>query len=179
MRKIYWLLLLLASFVVSVILNFNSSSFTVFLIRTFVIGALLFGFFRFAIKAVLAGKERKIGDTIAYSVLALLFILAFLGIFFLLAAGGVSPSETFAHFRTNIFTGKCDFGGYSSHRKSEPWYYKQGCNLTKEEKIGLIKISPDLERLRKACGYCSEVGIDSCIMAFGYNSQIKCSDVFG
>lgn len=51
------------------------------------------------------------------------------------------PSLSFPHFRTNILTGGCDYGAAGGR---DPWYYRAGCTLSREEKIRQVKASRDL-----------------------------------
>jgi len=45
------------------------------------------------------------------------------------------PAFTADHFRTNIFTRVCDYGGSSGVITSDPWYYKPDCSVTKKVRV--------------------------------------------
>lgn len=64
------------------------------------------------------------------------------------------PSFTPDHFRTNIFTGQCDYGGASGNLSSDPWYYKPDCSV--EKKIQTAKSLGFYEsRLNECNQYCN------------------------
>ena len=63
------------------------------------------------------------------------------------------PSFTFRHFRTNIFTGQCNYGGESGYIESNQWYYKPDCKL--EQKIKISKKEGFYQqRVTECTNYC-------------------------
>ena len=96
----------------------------------------------------------------------------------------VSPS-----LRTNIFTGECSFGGGGSsgcYSETGPWYYKKGCDVSRDEAVEAIKKSDSadlLEYCDRLCkegsaGYCDKLDesfIESFMgpFSFSYNLVIK------
>lgn len=70
---------------------------------------------------------------------------------------GVSiPAFTFNHFRTNIITGQCSYGGFSTNVENDPWYYKPGCKV--EQKIKVAEIEGFYEsRVDECKQYCNNL----------------------
>ena len=126
MKKLLWPILMLVSLIISVIINFNKTSFSSFIINSLIFTLIIFIALVLIIKIVKSIKEKNIKKVIL--LLFLLIILLFIyGIGNFIFTSLVSPTETPAHFRTNILTGKCDFGGWSPNAVSDPWYYSPGC----------------------------------------------------
>lgn len=77
-----------------------------------------------------------------FKVVALLSIILILLItvpYYFTRAFSISiPAFTPNHFRTNIFTGKCECGGGSGQLIDDPWYFKPGCNNL-DDKLRLAK----------------------------------------
>jgi hypothetical protein len=150
----------LLSFCAAIILNFNSSSISGLVIISIIQGLLFFGAILLPVKFVQALLAKKI--LLSILILCLILLIAFFYDAFFLAVGYL-PAVTPAHFRTNIITGKCDFGGYSPNLALDPWYYQTGCNITMQEKIDILvthKIYyPMLEDCKVLCAHgCSEGG---------------------
>ena len=70
---------------------------------------------------------------------------------------GISiPSFTMDHFRTNIITGKCDYGGFSGQLDDDPWYFKPDCKLDKKIKTAKEEGFYEM-RLEECKQYCNNI----------------------
>lgn len=140
MNKIIWLSTAILSLIVSVVINFYAKSVAGFLIGSLILALILFGIITLIIKSIQNIKERNTKKAILFGVLSVVSIVIFSFGYLMFTSGGVCLNAiTPAHFRTNIFTGQCNFGGYSSCFTSDPWYYKSGCDISSEEKIEILK----------------------------------------
>ena len=133
------------SLIISVIINFNVPSVAAFLITSLILGAIFIGLSFLIIKTIQNVKQKNTKKAILFGLLLVLSIIIFLYVtvvvpgYIILECWDSTP----AHFRTNIFTGQCDFGGYvpATSCASEPWYYKPGCDIPDEEKIEILRNS--------------------------------------
>jgi len=140
MSKIIWLSNAVLSLIISVVINFNAKSVTGFLFDSLIIALIIFGILTLIVKSIQNIKEKNTKKAILFGVLSLVAIAIFSFGYLRFSSEGVcATSITPAHFRTNIFTGQCDFGGFSGCDTSDPWYYKSGCDISSEEKIDIFK----------------------------------------
>ncbi|MDA3856055.1 MAG: hypothetical protein PF569_07365 [Candidatus Woesearchaeota archaeon] len=138
MKKRY-LIYAFISIIISVTINFNyHGSVLGFLSITIFKGFLFFLGLTSIYHLVLSFKDKKYKKSIFFgSLLVLLFFFAF----FLNNTEGelCSMAIQFPHFRTNILTQKCEFGGGAGCLIGEPWYYNSGCDISEEEKLNILK----------------------------------------
>lgn len=85
-------------------------------------------------------------------VLTLIIILT-LGVlyFFILSPQPVPSTTKPAHFRTNILTGDCEYGGYSTHSTPSPWYYSMGCDVDDSQRRDVFVESDIYDDFVEAC----------------------------
>jgi len=117
-------------------------------------------------------KKTIIWVSVVFVLLVLLFFwYSFSGV----CADAIRPN----HLRTNILTGQCDFGGYDSCYRGDPFPWKRGCDdLTKEGKILLIKDSDDIERTLEFCAEsCGEEISLNCTSTLLEDEEILCVDL--
>lgn len=181
MSKIIWLLTAVLSLIISVVINFNAKSVTVFLISSLILALIIFGIIALIIKLIQNIKEKNTKKAMLFGVLSVVLIVIFYFGYLSLTLGGVCwTAVTPAHFRTNIFTGQCDFGGYSSCATSDPWYYKSGCYISSEEKIDILKKTRWYDQAIEECNMMCEAGPSEmyCIDGVSYFGRgISCKDL--
>lgn len=114
------------------ILNIFMTSLLIFYI---LLALIIFGIIKLIIKLIKAAKEKNIKRVISLGALSLLMIIVyFLLKLFVINSSICASALQRAHFRTNIITGKCDFGGEYHCLAGDPWYYKPDCDISNEEK---------------------------------------------
>lgn len=151
MGKIIWFSTVVVSLVVSVAINFNAISVTDFLIGSLTLALSIFVILTLLIKTV-QNIKKKNKKAILFGVLSVVAIVLFyFGYLMFLHGGGKLPAGTPNHFRTNILTGQCDYGGGAPHVSSDPWYYKEGCDLPKDKLIDILKNSNQYEFQLNEC----------------------------
>ena len=138
MKKRYWLVVGIISLIIGLIIHFNEIRFRLFLSYTIVSSTLIFGFIYSTIKLLENRKNKKKLRYISLLVFVIILFFAFHYHLIYIKSHGV-PSGTPNHFRTNIITGKCDFGGGSAYKVSNPWYYQRGCDLPVKEIVDILK----------------------------------------
>ena len=178
MKKIIWALSVLLSFIISVIINFGAKSLSSFLIGSLILGLTVFLILFLIIKLTQKTKNKK--QKILFEVLLVITIVIFSFEYFLFFSERLCDTAiTPAHFRTNIFTGQCDFGGYSGCVKLDPWYYKTDCNLSRQEKIEVVKKSTLFDKINNQCFYdCGNPIRSDCESRALYTREILCIDLF-
>jgi hypothetical protein len=179
-----WLMIAI-SLIAAVIINFNSSSLIILLIFSLILGAIIFLILTLADKLLNHIKKKEYPRALAKLGFILLIMFGCY-IIYAMFTGACFAVATLPYFRANIFTGECDYGGggHDSCSTSSPWYYKKGCgNLTKEQKIEIIKTSSSLDELKITCAeLCSIDDLpQNCSYSFvpyGFPDQeILCSDI--
>ena len=137
MNKLVWTSAAVISLIVSAMIKFNSASVAGFLIGSLILGGILFGVSISIIMMIQKIKQKKIDKAIQFGLLSLPLIMILLIYFsvFEVCFTAITP----AHFRTNVLTGQCNFGGYAPCVASDPWYYKPGCDVPDEEKTEVFK----------------------------------------
>ena len=146
-----WLYSLIIAFVLN--FKFRTSYILIFLLVTLIFGCTIFLFFTFISRSLSHLKKRNTKQAIEYILLTTFILIVIIsGIILstrIIAGGNMFPTP--AHFRTNIITGKCDYGGYSIYSVSDPWYYKKDCDLSEEEKNEIKKKAPNYEEIVENC----------------------------
>ena len=142
MNKLHWLLLAVISLTISLYFGLMAFSFNAFLIFSILFWALIFVILVCLVKVVQALKAKNVKRLILFIVLAILSLSAtwFLSLWLSLSwmASGIATATP--HFRTNILTRQCNLGPF--YDTADQWYYRDGCNISKEEKIKILKDSP-------------------------------------
>lgn len=177
MRKIIWLLIALLSLLISVKINFNLETDIIgFLIISLFTALIIFGIITLIIKSIQNIKEKNTKKAILFGVLSIVLIVIFYLGYLTLSPGDVCLTAiTPADFRTNIFTGECDFEGYSSCVSSNPWYYESGCNISSQEKIEVFKKSEWHEQAIEECStICDKSGRN---VRLFFAKDISCEDL--
>ena len=129
MGKIIWLSTAVLSLIVSIVINFNAKSVTGFLIGSLILALIIFGILALIVKSIKNIKEKNTKKAILFGVLSVIAIVIFSFGYLMFTYGGMCLTAiTPAHFRTNILTGQCNYGGGASCVSSDPWYYKPGCD---------------------------------------------------
>lgn len=157
MSKIIWITTATISLIISVIINFNATSVGVFLIGLLITGSIVFGTSTLIIKSIQKHKagERKKAIILGFLSILSIVIISFKYLMFLFG-GGCLTAITPAHFRTNIFTGQCDFGGSSECVSDDPWYYKADCNSDAEKIKAIENTTYYNDRLQECSGFCEK-----------------------
>ncbi len=137
------------------------------MIYAIILSVPLFVSFALCLYAVIQVKQKNLGKGASYSLLALI-ILAI--IYFSLSMPMHFGCVAMPHFRTNSFTGKCDFGLTGGCMK-DPWYFEKGCMLSRAEKIELIKQSSFYSGIQEPCGKVPTRGITESGLIFDTNDQ--------
>ncbi|MCD4740408.1 hypothetical protein K8R43_04435 [archaeon] len=188
MNKLHWILVGVVSLVISIIINFNSVSFVSFVGFSLGLGAMFFVILALVLFFVEHVKAKNTKKAVIFGVPALILIIVVSVVLFVLStASFVSPAVTPDHFRTNILTGQCDFGGGNPNKVSDPWYYSDGCDLSKEELIEVMKSSGNYDYEVAQCqNFCQYVPSDSphkstyCYELYkrkGTQEKISCEDL--
>ena len=152
MNKSAWISTGVISLLIPAIINFNAGSVAAFLIGSLIMGVILFGVSALIIRMIQKIKQRSTKKAVLFGVLSVsLVIILFLGYLVFFASQLCFTAITPAHFRTNILTGQCDFGGYASCAVSDPWYYKPGCDVPDGEKIEVFKKTGWYEQAIRDC----------------------------
>jgi len=142
-KKILYLLLFGLILAISILINFNSPTLDGFIFSSLIIGLVFFGIIFLIIKFIQSIKNKNLRQSIVFlsSILILLIIIVF--IYFYINSGLCMAVITPNHFRTNIFTGECDYGGgrADSCGPRDPWYYKKGCDSSQEKLVQVLKKS--------------------------------------
>ena len=83
------------------------------------------------------------------------------------------------HFRTNILTGKCGFGGSAPCVARDPWYYRSGCDIPKEEKIEVLKKSRSYDYVVYQCNINCDRGNSKyfCEQTLMGDQEIYCKEI--
>lgn len=182
-----WLLAIISG-ILAIIINFNSSSIISMVIFSIITGAAIFFGASIIINSIKTMKEKPLKSL-------LFIVLVFVGGGILYIAlfgslyGGCIQMVVNDYLRTNIITGKCDYGGGAPNpcKAETPWYYQKGCEgVSKEEIIELIKQSSNMVTMRDWCTmFCNaQNGLDSpnCNISVPIVSpetgKIFCSDFF-
>ena len=140
MNKLVWISAAVISLIISVIINFDSESVATFLIVSLILGGILFGVSTSIIMMIQKIKQKNTKKAVLFGVLSVsLVIVLFIGYLGFFGSRYCLDPTAPEHFRTNVFTGQCDFGGYPSCAVSDHWYYKPGCDIPDEEKTEILK----------------------------------------
>ena len=143
------LIIAILSLIISISITYNSLELHTFAIATVILALFSYVIISLAYKLVLESiesmRQRKIIKAVFGAFLLSVLIIAVLSILFMLKFGGWTtwPSP---HLRTNILTGRCDYGVDS---QGDPWYYRDGCESSEDA----------IEALQKAGQYNSELAI--------------------
>lgn len=167
MTKTYKLLIGICSLLVAIYLAFNTFSISQFIGFTILFGVLIFAIGILVVKLIknIAAKSIKKSVISTVFILGLLILIGFF-------SGGIFMSGIITglpHFRTNIFTEKCDINFYDT---ADYWYYRYGCTLPKDEKVKILKTSDFFTRIT---GMCKNSPADTSVFGSRYN-EIKCLD---
>ncbi len=142
MKKMSWKIILLLSIIISIIINFNSYTFSGFLISSIIIALVIFGFVTLILATIRNIKKKKIKKSVILSATTIILLLSVVIVYIFLNFTSVCATLFVSdYFRTNIITGKCEIGGGGSNPcvARDPWYYKVDCNISKKEKIKLLE----------------------------------------
>jgi len=133
----------------SIALNFNRGSLSFFLITSLIGFLVLWIALASLLKAISLFKEGRRGNGILHVAKgAVPLIIAYV---FLASSSTLCPSMVQDdHYRTNIITRQCSYGGAALCLIGDPWYYKSGCKNTKA-KIGALKKTGNYEKKVKRC----------------------------
>lgn len=139
-----------AALIFSIVYNFNKISFSSFVFSSAVFFGLLSVamFFLFKMVHEKISLLRVCGFIAPIVILAIMFLSSLFFFYF--------PAETDPHFRTNILTRQCDFGGWSGSVSYNPWYYSLGCDLSEDDLVVIAKKSPELSRGMLTCEFACE-----------------------
>jgi len=199
MKKLTWILITIISVLIAVKMSFYADSFAIFLKNSIIFSFIIFGIIIFAIKSFQNAREKNVKKAVLFGILVFVLLLTIFAIDVFsklnsLCSAAVSP----AHYRTNIITGQCDFGGWSGCSSSfYPWYYRRGCDISPEEKVEVLKKGDmynnyefgyneyELDRALKECEnicqrnnaelYCTYKGGIS--DNFRYSVSLTCNDI--
>jgi hypothetical protein len=179
MNKKPVLLIFFISLILSTASSINQSQFIGFLTNNLLsLPAIFFGLF-FIYKKIFFTKNKNIKNKII-AILLLLIFEFFWQIIISSFTFSVSPAmELPPHFRTNILTKQCSFGGSSGYF-DEPWYYRDGCNLPKDKQIKILLKSSEKDIVKEECQKECNNKLESCdysIETFLSQSDIRCSDL--
>ena len=181
MGKIILLLTAVLSLIVSVVINFNAKSATGFLVGSLILALIIFGILTLIVISIQNIKEKNAKKAILFGVLSVIAIVIFSFGYLMFTTGGMCLTAiTPAHFRTNILTGQCDFGGYSGCVTSDPWYYKSGCDISSEEKIEILKNTRWYNQAIEECNMMCERGTSEMYCRDGvsyFGKGISCKDL--
>lgn len=141
--KKYLFVLGFACLLFSAVLNFNETSLVSFVGFSLFMGLVSFLIIFLGLSSLDKWKEKDTKKAVYFAVPAVILVLVFVFFSFFLVGipRAVLPAIVPAHFRTNILTGQCEFGGHSNYIKKSPWYYSEGCDLSKPELVDIIKNS--------------------------------------
>ena len=152
MKKSVWVLIASTSLIISVAINFNSEHLGLLFFKSTILGAGMFGLSVLIVKLIQNLMQKTIWKAILFAGSSILFFLLFSTWYLLTLHDSLcSTTVTPYHFRTNIITGQCDFGGGNPCLVSDPWYYISGCDISDYEKIEVLKASERYERLIESC----------------------------
>lgn len=120
----------------------------------FLAGTLLLGAAAFVVLSLLVVAVRQAARGEFRKAMRLVLAAVSLSVLGALAAVVLMPYELVAgipppRFRTNILTGRCQYGGEGEHL--DPWYYRRACTVPREEKLRLVLQSGSGRRLRAFC----------------------------
>jgi hypothetical protein len=142
--------LLIASFIVGLVFAFNSPSILSLLLFTVIWGTVIFAILSALADARTAYKGGKKKEAVKQILFSLFVFIIIGGIASSILLAGF-PAIKSAHFRTNILTGNCNYGGYGNMSRPDPWYQKQGCDISAAEKGKLLRESDLAPKLYSAC----------------------------
>lgn len=140
MNKRY-VVILIASFILSIALYFNAKSSSKFLKWSALFGLILFGLFVLASKFFESVRDRRLKQSIVFIIAITIYVIFTLFAYETSKELYVLTMITPPHFRTNILTGSCSYGGVYPTLQPDPWYYKQGCDLPTERLVQIVKES--------------------------------------
>ncbi|HLD33383.1 MAG TPA: hypothetical protein VJB66_01565 [Candidatus Nanoarchaeia archaeon] len=158
MNKIIWISTALASFIVSIIINFNVGSISGFLIGSIILALILFGILTLITLAVKNAKEKNAKRSALFWVLSVTAIIFFSFGYLLFGSFSCAQAIQPAHFRTNIMTGHCDYGGYATCLIGDPWYYTSDCDISNQEKFTIFKKTEWYDQLIGECNALCQQG---------------------
>ena len=140
------------SLLISLIMSFNAKSFYRFVLQSIIVGIIIFGLMLLVLETIRSIKKKNTGKSMALATLSVFAIAAFSFAYMALIGSWICLAAiTPAHFRTNILTGQCDFGGGSSCVVSDPWYFKKDCSIPTEQKVEIFKSTNLLDESIKEC----------------------------
>lgn len=159
-HRAIWISLALVSLGIAGAMNFYAKTFTLLVMTSLFYGAIIFLVLFSYIVLLRFFHERRFGRSL---VVFAVFVICLL----LLLTHPLNPRTerlcmtviTDLGFQTNLLTGQCEFLGFSGCTpggylwEENPWYYRGGCDLSDEEKLGLIephvheRMSGECERL--------------------------------
>jgi len=155
MNKLFWLIIGIISLVVSIILNFNSASFSSFIIFSLISGFIIFGILTLIVKSIQNIKQKNTNKALKFGVLSVVAIVVFY-FGYILMSGLTGQSVTSDHFRTNLFTGQCDYGGGAPVVVSDPWYYEPDCDSDAKKLEAIRNTGYYDTRLQECKKFCDE-----------------------
>jgi len=120
------------------------------------------------LKAAKLSQYKKVFSKLLIT--AILIILA-LGIWLAAIGSGAFTGVPVPHFRTNIITNECSLN--TNTDMSDPWFYKPGCNESKDVKVNLLRIHPRFSFIQKQC----EMGNNSPFSDWLQWGEVTCSDL--
>ena len=168
-KNVYLPVWITISVIISIIINFNARSVSSFLISSLILGLIIFGILTLTIKLIQDVREKNTKKLLSHGIILVVVLIILYSVPFPLTRGVCDMAIQPDHFRTNIFTRQCGFGGGAHCLMGEPWYYKDGCNIPAEKKIEILKSKGVYNLAIEECNR-------SCLIT---NPDTYCSDRMG
>ena len=164
----------IAALLLAAVLSFEAITIRSLIQYTLILWILVFFIGLLAVRTIQNRKTWYSKKLVKHIVLCLfLFIAA--GIAFLaVSLEGVGTHLGIPHLRTNVFTGECSLKTRGLDG-SDPWYYRKGCDMPKDEKIDLISRNLDSEytSIRGWCESRDRHGFDELLVW----DEVTCEDL--
>jgi hypothetical protein len=126
-------LIIVISFIIAIVINFNEELFWIFFIKSLIFGLIFIGIFALINESIRGIREKNTEKAILFGFLSIVIIIASLLMY--VSSSGICVDSNIAYFTENIITGKCIF---VETPHCYPWYYKSGCD-SMEKKVEAAK----------------------------------------
>jgi len=183
MKVLQLIITLLISLIISVIDNFDAKSISSLIALSLVETAVIFLLLTILITSVRHLKTKNFKKFILFGILFLILLIVALVVktVFIFSASFCTLELSSGVFRTNTVTGECSIGQHPGCGPW-PWYYKEGCELSVEEKFEIFSLTNGYQSAILFCERLCSSGNDEffCQRIFApadISLEYNCSDI--
>lgn len=179
MYKIIWLLILLISLIVSVVINFNAKSIATFVSRSIIIALIIVVIITLIIYSIKNIIEKNTKKAILFGVFSIITTILLLSYLTSLNSGPLFDCRPPPTFKTNILTAECTFkqGAFPGCATADPWYIKDGCDLSQEEKLNIFIETRWYNQSINECNMRCEMNMSDMFCSYNIGRNISCKNL--